>query len=243
MHSLLTTNVTDDLICITEPWFNHIGTARSDTLRDGCDVLGGAAHPNWDIQYPYFTDNQRAKVMVYSHQFHQEQPSLCIPWRLVVRNDIGRHPCLLIIDVYDGSTLLWVITFYRDADDPSSITALLGLDLDPTIPTLLIGDFNYHSPTWSAPELGTSPHCATFEMWAASQTFTVQTPSGMITRCSHDGECPSPLDLTLHNLASNLNANLSPPLYDWAASLRSNHVGICTSVVPVSVLCLDQMSA
>jgi hypothetical protein len=39
------------------------------------------------------------------------------------------------------------INFYNDVDDPSVLTALMALDLDATIPTLLTGDFNLHSRT------------------------------------------------------------------------------------------------
>ena len=30
MHSLLATNETDDLLCVTEPWFSRIGVSRAD---------------------------------------------------------------------------------------------------------------------------------------------------------------------------------------------------------------------
>jgi hypothetical protein len=28
-------------------------------------MLGGAAHPKWELLYPYYTLDQRAKVMAY----------------------------------------------------------------------------------------------------------------------------------------------------------------------------------
>ena len=68
---------------------------------------------------------------------------------MVVRQDVGCHPCLLILDLHAGSTCLHVINFYHDVEDTTSLGALLALDLDPTVPTLLIGDFNLHSPSWS----------------------------------------------------------------------------------------------
>ena len=49
VHALLATNKTDDLLCIQEPWFSHIGVACVDDEWDGQDVLEGAAHPNWDL--------------------------------------------------------------------------------------------------------------------------------------------------------------------------------------------------
>ena len=191
MHSLLATNETDDLICVTEPWFSHIGVTRADDERDGRDVLGGAAHPNWDLHYPYFCGDQRAKVMVYARKFSRDRRRAHLPWRLVVRHDLGCHPSLLIVDVHDGPSLLRIISFYHDVDDESSMSSLLALDLDPTIPTVLLGDFNLHSPSWSNLGLSRSPRSTAFEAWAASQTFTLDTPTGTITRHGHEGKRPS----------------------------------------------------
>ena len=62
MHSLLATNETDDMICVTEPWFSRIGVTRADDERNGKDVLGRAAHPNWDIHYHYFCGDLREEI-------------------------------------------------------------------------------------------------------------------------------------------------------------------------------------
>ena len=191
MHSLLATNETDDLLCVTELWFSRIGVTHADDERDGRDVLGGAAHPNWDIHYPYFCGDQRAKVMVYVRKFSRDRRHARLPWRLVVRHDLGRHPSLFIGDIHDGPSLLRIIAFYHDVDDKSSLSTLLALNLDPTVPTLLVGDFNLHSPSWSNPGLRRSSRSAAFEAWAAGQTFTLDTPAGTITRRGRDDDRPS----------------------------------------------------
>lgn len=66
MHALLETNKKDDILFLQEPWFSRVGTARQDSEREGRDVLGGAAHNQWDLSYPYFTNVQCAKVMTYT---------------------------------------------------------------------------------------------------------------------------------------------------------------------------------
>jgi hypothetical protein len=58
MHALLNSNKTDDILFIQEPWFNCIGVARSDDLREGRDVLGGAANPSWLLAYPFLPTRQ-----------------------------------------------------------------------------------------------------------------------------------------------------------------------------------------
>ena len=66
MHSLLATNEMDDLICVTEPWFSHIGVTRADDEQDGQDVLSRAAHPNWDIHYCYVTVETLSRLGIVS---------------------------------------------------------------------------------------------------------------------------------------------------------------------------------
>ena len=153
MHALLTSNVDDDVLCFMEPWSSQVGVARADAHHDGIEVLGGAAHPNWDIHYPYFTTDQRAKVMMYTRQHSRVRQRQLIPWRCVVRYDLGHHPCLLVADIHDGPAVLQIVTFYNDIDDPSALPALLHLDLPPDIPTILVGNFNLHSPSWSPPDV------------------------------------------------------------------------------------------
>ena len=65
MHALLNTNETDDILLIQEPWFGPIGVGRDDFLRNRVDVLGGANNPSWNLLYPHFSTDKRAKVMTY----------------------------------------------------------------------------------------------------------------------------------------------------------------------------------
>src|SRR5580692_6261223 len=88
MHALLNTNSSDDILFIQEPWFNRIGVARSDAHREGVDVLGGAANPSWNISYPYFTSEQRAKVMTYSRIHDRDHPFKKNFCRVNTRNDL-----------------------------------------------------------------------------------------------------------------------------------------------------------
>ena len=82
--------------------------------------------------------------------------------------------------------------------------------------------------SWSDPGLGRSPRSAAFEAWATGQTFTLDTPTGTITRHGREDKRPSTLDLMWHNLAADISADLSPPLYDWPTSLGSDHCGVRT---------------
>jgi hypothetical protein len=171
MHVLLNDNGEDDLLCIQEPWFNPVGMARCDDKINGKDVLGGAANPRWRLAYPSVTNGQWAKVMTYI-RLHDRvakfKPSFC---QMIVRNDLASHPCLLIMDIRTGTYYWRVINFYNDVADPSALDALVALDLDATIPTLLVGDFNLHSPSWSPTGWDTSRGAHRLEEWTATQTL------------------------------------------------------------------------
>lgn len=87
--------------------------------------------------------------------------------------DLCAHPSILIMDITIGLVYWRTINFYHDIDDPSSLTTLLSLDLDPTIPTLLVGDFNTHSTSWS-PLGWTKSHWADrVEEYMATQMYTL----------------------------------------------------------------------
>ena len=43
LHIMLEMNILDDIICIQEPWWGHIGTQRLDGEMWGMDVQGGTA--------------------------------------------------------------------------------------------------------------------------------------------------------------------------------------------------------
>jgi hypothetical protein len=200
MHALLNDNEEEDVLFVQEPWFNPVGTARCNTMYQGKDVLGGVAHPKWRLAYPSFTNGQRAKVMTYlrihdrTHIFHKNH---C---QMIVRNDLVSHPCLLISDFRVGTYYWRVLNFYNDVADPSALTTLTGLDLDATIPTLIIGDFNLHSASWSPLGWATSSGAHGLEEWMATQTFELLNKPHIPTRMGEGGARNSTINLAWCNV-------------------------------------------
>jgi len=227
MHTLLEENEEDDILCVQEPWFEKIGTARKDNAREGVDVLGGASHRNWNLVYPYFNNKQRAKVMIYVRKHSRLASKRRLhPIRTVPRLDLVRHHAIMITDLHIHHETLRIINFYHDVEDKTCLTTLTKLDLDPTVPTILVGDFNLHSPRWSPRGWSPSPRISEFETWAASQTLELATVPGEITRRGLETERPSTLDLVWHNCAAVATLALTPPITDWEASVGSDHAGI-----------------
>jgi hypothetical protein len=223
MHALLNDNEGEDVLCVQEPWFNPVGTARCDTLHQGKDVLGGAAHPKWRLAYPSFTNGQRAKVMTYTRihdRTHIFRKNHC---QTIVRNDLVSHPCLLITDFRVGTYYWQVLNFYNDVADPSALNTLLGLDLDATIPTLIVGDFNLHSTSWSPLGWAMSRGAHRLEEWMASQTFELLNKPRLPTRMGEGGARNSTIDLTWSNMAAIMQGTFFGAQVDFGGSVGSDH--------------------
>jgi hypothetical protein len=223
MHTLLNLNKTDDILFIQEPWFNCISVARSDDHREGRDVLGGAANPSWLLAYPFFHPDQRAKVMTYVHihdRVHPFKKNYCCH---TVQNDIIAHPCILITDILVGQLKWCAINFYNDVDDKLALSTLLSLDLNSTIPTIIMGDFNLHSSLWSPAGWITSNALTHLEEWLATQTFSLLSQPGIPTHRGENGARDSTIDLVWCNFAATIQGSFQGAHIDWAGSLGSDH--------------------
>ena len=192
-HALLNTSTNIHILLIQEPWYDTIGTARKDSSKEGVDVLGGVSSPGWDILYPGISGTQQPKMMAYMRKpdrSKRNQPCFTIgPW-----SDICTHPCVQVLDVWIKNENWQVINFYHDVQDKTALPALLGLNIDATTPTLVIGDFNTHSPTWLPPNIPRSTWAAKVEEWASTNLLTLANDPGVITRRGADHERDSTID-------------------------------------------------
>ncbi len=225
LHVLLETNDLDDILCIQEPWWGRIGTKRADGEKWGIDARGGAANNKWDGEYPLTRTDRRAKVMTYVRKHNRNNPHRKNAITVVARNDLVQHPCLLIVDVHVDTEHWRIVNFYNDVEDPSALRTLCSLQLGDEIPTLLVGDFNLHSPTWSP--LGWTPSTGTveFEEWAATNTLELLTIPGLPTRRGQEAQNQrdSTLDLVWRNFAAVVRGTFQGALVDWTGSLGSDH--------------------
>ena len=228
-HALLNSNNNAHLILIQEPWFDKIGTARKDGTREGVDVLGGAACKKWELIYPGHTEGQTPKVMAYARKPTQ-LPTKVPRFTVVPRLDVCSHPTLQVLDiVFDDEETWRVINFYHDVRDNTSLQALLALDIDALTPTLIIGDFNTHSPAWSPPNIPRSYWAARIEEWAAQNLLELANDPGVITRKGAEHERDSVIDLAWYNEAAIQLSTFSDLRVDWGGSLGSDHAMLIVS--------------
>jgi hypothetical protein len=121
-----------------------------------------------------------------------------------------------------------VINFYNDTADATALATLLSLDLDSTIPTILVGDFNIHSPSWSAADWAQSSSAPKLEEWLATQTFTMLTQPAVPTHRGENGARDSTIDLIWVNFAVSIQNSFQGVQVDWEGSLGSDHALIRT---------------
>jgi hypothetical protein len=223
MHTLLNDNGEEDVLFVQEPWFNPVGTARCDTMYQGKDVLGGAVHPKWRLAYPSFTNGQRAKVMTYVRIHDRSLIFRKNHCQMIIRNDLASHPCILITDFHVGTYYWHILNFYNDVADPSALNTLLDLDLDTTIPTLVIGDFNLHSSSWSPTGWATSNGAHRLEEWMATQTFALLNKPRIPTHMGEGGARNSTIDLAWSNMAALMQGTFFGATVDFGGSMGSDH--------------------
>ncbi len=221
-HALLNSDTNSNLFLIQEPWFDTIGTARNDTAHQGVDVLGGVTSPGWEILYPAIPKGQRPKVMAYACK-QAVNPLFDPPFTIVPCLDISSHPCLQVLDIIFDNETWRIINFYNDVQDKSCLQTLMSLEVDAVTPTLITGDFNTHSHTWSPPNVPRSSWAGKLEDWAAANLLTLANNPGKITRRGADHEHNSVIDLVWFNEAAVQKSTFSGLRVDWEGSLGSDH--------------------
>jgi Endonuclease-reverse transcriptase len=137
--------------------------------------------------------------------------------------DICMHPSIQILDIVHDNEEWRIINFYHDVRDNTCLQVLLDIDISTTTPTLIIGDFNTHSPAWSPPGIPQSHWTSRLKEWAATNLLMLANNPGEITRKGSEHEKDSVIDLAWYNEAAIQAATFLGLQLDWAGSLGSDH--------------------
>ena len=210
MHGILQTDDNDfDIILIQEPWFGTVATLRSDTDPDGTPQPGVPSNNKWLTFFPPYPSGVRPKVCIYANRLTIDQS--------LVLNHIPPAPLLssnsMVIDLLSptnrDTVQLRIINVYHDK--PASGHALAHLfshTLDDIVPTILLGDFNTHSPRWSFPHSTHSSWAPTFHEWMDSNGLETLNPVNEHT-WQKRGSRSLIIDLAFANESARFIANLS----------------------------------
>ena len=223
---------TFDIILIQEPWFGSIATLRSDTDPDGETSNGFPANNKWVTLSPPFPTDTRPKVCIYVNKMTVNQTYIV--------NHIPPSPLLspnsMVIDILspnDRSHVnLRIVNVYHDKPTSGhALSHILNHELDANIPTLLLGDFNTHSPRWSFPHSTTSSWAHEFHEWMDENGLETLNPVNEHT-WSQPGARPSIIDLGLANESARFFTNLSALTVSWTHADDSDHAALLINFHP-----------
>ena len=183
MHGILQTNDQSyDIILIQEPWFDGVATLRSDTDPDGTTQLGFPANNKWITLSPTRNRDEHLKVCAY------------VNCRTINQTHILNHippapltsPNTMVIDILSPANRakvdLRIINVYHDKPITGhQLTHLFSHPLDDNIPTLVMGDFNTHSPRWSLPHSTPSSWASAFHEWMDTNGLETLNPVSRFT--------------------------------------------------------------
>ena len=234
LHALLNSNKHADIILVQEPWFDKIGTTRSDFEPEGTDILGTVANPLWDIIYPKYNPGKRCKVVAY-------QRISSTFFTATNRLDLASNYHTLAIDIHTDAETFRVYNIYHDAhttdagNEPNrasretriwSLNHITSLEIDPLVPTVIGGDFNTHARAWSPPDIRQSTWAIDIEEWAIAQGLDLLNTPGIPTRHGDRRQRDTTIDLIWINEAAMHDDTFQELSIDFAASLGSDHAGL-----------------
>ena len=222
-----------DILLIQEPWHGPININRSDTDPLGTETRGVTGNNMWTIYYPRLLPGDVCKVVIYVR--------VALDRSIIFRPQLD-HPLAsassMVLDIFTGDETLRLINVYHSVPREGgghALPHLLNYEPDPFTPTLLVGDFNTHSPAWSLPHSDPSPWESDLVEWFDQHGFFLLNPEGVPTWKSQrqdDSLRPSILDLALLNEA----ASFSDQFTDLSISFNiipSDHAALSLSWYPV----------
>ena len=133
------------------------------------------------------------------------------------------HPCIQVLDMAIGPEVWRIVNFYHDIRDASALEALMALDLDPLIPTMVTRDFNMHSRLWSPPDITPSRWAGRVEEWAIGNLLILANKPGVITRRGAKHKTPSIIDLRWYNEMVVHEGVFHSWTLDWNGAMGSDH--------------------
>jgi hypothetical protein len=224
IHALLNTLTQIDIILFQEPWYQRIGTSRSDNDPDGTDVLGGVSNPAWDLFKPSAAGHPGVSVYV-----RRGVAGLSA----TTRPDILNHANALVVDFKYGDDVFRIFNIYNPTGDGGDvIDALTAIDLDPAIPTAVSGDFNLHHQEWSLHHTRNDRSAGSLLEWTLLNSLVLRNEEGMRTRWGHANQRDSIIDLTFFDHFSTEDAVFSAYQVseDEDYTLGSDHNAIAWAV-------------
>ena len=216
------------IVLVQEVWFGRISTLRSDTDPDGVAVYGPPKHDDWDCILPQYSGDEKCRVACYIRKSLSLSPDTLIFPRL--DHPIASRDSQVIEVTISGTVFLLVNIYHSVRNRKPSLSHILPHPLDAFTPTLVVGDFNTHSSTWSLPGATVSSWATPLEEWFEESDLLLANPAGAAmrkgTRSENRSERDSVIDLFLLNESALCTGRFSPVSISFEDSLGSDHAAI-----------------
>jgi hypothetical protein len=205
LYALLQTRDDLDLILIQEPWFRTVATMRSDTDPLGTAQLGAPINNMWEPLIPKVTLTMTCKAVGYARKSLTCSGTI---WNNTTHPLATPNSLVINVTTQDAITM-WIINICHAIPlTGHNLRFLFSYELDELTPTILIRDFNMHSPLWSLPGHTPLSWGGDLEEWADHNSLKVLNP--VVTWVgSKESNHPSVLDLAFANEAACFTNQLS----------------------------------
>ena len=162
------------IILVQEPSKVPLVPSCSDTDPDGIAIYGTVKHSLWETYLPPF-QTPYPHVVTFVKK-------MILPLFTISTIDCfaSYHSLGLSFTHLDFSFHL--LNFYHHVTDKTpNLSHLLHTHIDDAIPTILCGDFNTHSCSWSPPNISPSLWLDSLELWLDNHSFFSTVPEHTIT--------------------------------------------------------------
>jgi hypothetical protein len=151
------------------------------------------------------------------------------------------NPNTVILDIDDRtSMMMWIINIYHEVPQRGhALHHLMAHEINDQTPTLLIGDFNTHSPRWSMPGKTLSSWASQLTDWIDDNGLECLNPLHAPTWAgTREGDRPLVTDLVLTNDCARFLGQLSEVDVSFKALLSSDHIAVSITVYPLTSLAI-----
>jgi hypothetical protein len=214
-----------------------MATMQSDTDPLGTAQLGAPINNMWEPSIPKVTPTTTCKAIGYAQKSLTRSGA--------IQNNMT-HPLAtlnsLVVDVttQDAITMQIINIYHAVPLTGHNLCFLFSHELDELTPTILIGDFNTHSPLWSLPGCTPLSWGGDLEEWADHNGLKVLNPHRVVTWVgSKESDHPSILNLAFANEAAHFTNQLSSMKVSLSDSLGSDHATLSFQVYPLDHLTLQ----
>jgi len=243
LHAFLR-STSADIALVQEPRFGTLIPGREDTDPDGVRILGAGIHLLWDCYTPPRQGEECCLVATYVRRSFASSPDIII---IPQPDHPGSSLFSQFLDILVSGSLFCIANIYNQVTAGTTGRGkrhtLLPLFMNPLpsfIPTLIAGDFNTHSSTWSFPGATVSKWAGSLEDWFEDSDLVLASPPQVAT-CRGEAtkrggvQADSVLDLLLLNGAASDSGLFSPVSVSFSDSLGLDHSAPFISWFPPTV--------